>query len=698
MVWNRTTEFLFVLLLTLSVSVSPAFAQDPAGQIQPQTEQQAKQNAQQQSNQEQAQSSEDLLDDSGLLEDDSLLGDEDSLLSDDDSLLGDDDSLLDEDDSLLGDDSLLEVEDSLLEVDDSLLGGDLDSEALFGSEEDSAADAMQLTAAQEHAKLFSESAYPSAATCATCHPRHYKEWSVSQHAYAQLSPIMLSMQNAVNDYTASTNGDFCLRCHAPVGSELQEPVTMSNLDRHPASREGITCVGCHRVNRNFGKVNGRILLEPGDIYAPVYGPSGNAELQRVLENPQEFRVSGSADQPGRGIHGEAERFFELTTPGFCGSCHDVTAPTGFRLEEAFSEFKNTPAAKRGTTCQDCHMSVEQGRDAGYAHGPAAVVGKVETQARKLTNHFFAGPDYSIIHPGIFPHNVQAAQFKTLAEWLEFDWKAGWGTDEFEADVIDDSVFPASWRSVDDRYDGRAIVEEQLKALEWAKSKRLEVLRNAFDLGPIEIHQADGDGIAFSIDVKNITDGHGVPTGFDAERLFFLEVTVRDESGAIVYQSGDRDPNGDVRDWHSRYVRNGELPVDESLFNIQSKFMMRLFRGGEREQVLPVPVSLSALPFIRPEARSSILYGQARGARKHRKGIQALEARTASYRVDGDLLNDSRRYSITARFISQAVPVNLITNIMHVGFDYNMTPREVADAIVEGAVVVREKETEVSIGL
>ena len=64
-------------------------------------------------------------------------------------------------------------------------------------------------AAAEHAKLFVENDYPSATTCATCHPKHYKEWSVSQHSYAQLSPVYLSFSSFTNEITSGTNGDFC---------------------------------------------------------------------------------------------------------------------------------------------------------------------------------------------------------------------------------------------------------------------------------------------------------------------------------------------------------------------------------------------------------------------------------------------------------------------------------------------------------
>ena len=132
---------------------------------------------------------------------------------------------------------------------------------------------------------------------------------------------------------------------------LGESVYISNLDRHPTSREGITCVVCHRINQNYGKASGRLALLEGDLFDPVYGPTGNKELSRVLANPEEFRVVTKRSETGRGIHTQANRFFALTTPGFCGTCHDVTLLNGFRLEEAFAEYKQSPAAKRGVSEQ-----------------------------------------------------------------------------------------------------------------------------------------------------------------------------------------------------------------------------------------------------------------------------------------------------------------------------------------------------------
>ncbi|MGB0581640.1 MAG: multiheme c-type cytochrome [Limisphaerales bacterium] len=545
-----------------------------------------------------------------------------------------------------------------------------------------------------HKALFAENRYPSAATCRTCHPGHYKEWSVSPHAYAQLSPVFNSMHATIVKQTAGSNGDFCIRCHNQVGMNMGEKVFMKNEDRHPTSREGISCIVCHRVKNAYGKVSGRFALEQGDLLEPVYGPTGNQELKRVIESG-DVVLETDREKAGRHIHTDAKRFFQLTESSFCGGCHDVTLMNGFRLEEAFSEFKNSPSAKRGETCQDCHMGKEPGVVSGYRKEPAAIIGDYKTKPRKRTGHMFIGPDYSIIHPGIFPHNDDAAEFATISDWIQFDWRKGWGTDEFEDNIDDDYKFPERWESYDDRIDARDIITEQLELLNEAQEQREKLLRVGFRMGGLEVTKASKRGLDFKVQVRNGTDGHSVPTGFDAERLIWLYVRVFDKNGKVVFQSGDLDPNGDVRDLHSTYVHNGELPLDKYLFNLQSKFITRNLRGGEREQVLAVNYSPDPIPFIRPTTFSSVLRGHPGAARKHKLGIPPLGHRWANYRVKSKQLTEGP-YKIHVQFKAAMVPVNLISEIKVVGFDYNMSPRAVADAIRNGHIVLWDKTVNVDL--
>ncbi len=546
-----------------------------------------------------------------------------------------------------------------------------------------------------HQAVDLESRFPSANSCGSCHPDQFREWSVSQHAYAQMSPVFNAMHGTILKLTNGTNGDFCIRCHTPVGMNLGEPVFMSNMDRNPTSREGVTCIACHRLEVGYSKVSGRLAIAEGDIFDPVFGPNGNEELQRVI-NSDEFSVNEERGQSGRAIHGEVKVLDQISTSGFCATCHDVNLVNGFRLEEAFSEYKSSPAAAQGISCQDCHMGIEPGKNSGYAEAPAAVIGGRPTAMRKRTNHMFAGPDYSIIHPGIFPHNIRASEMASIREWLTFDVDAGWGTETFESAIPSGTSFPDRWNTADDRYDARDIIDTNLELLSVMDTQRLQVLRAGYAIGEVVIHDSGSREVEFDIEVKNVTNGHNVPTGFDAERLVFLQVTVRDAAGEIVFVSGDRDPNGDVRDLHSLYVHDGELPLDKFLFSLQSKFLVRMNRGGEREQVLALNYSPDPLPFLRPSTRATALLARPVGARKHRATIPPLKSNWAKYRVDDDALRGSQGpYTAEVKLVSQMIPVNLIHEIKGVGFDYYMSPRAVADAVVEGAQILWERTVELN---
>ena len=572
-------------------------------------------------------------------------------------------------------------------------------------------DAAQQAIDQAHAACFDNDPFPSAKKCAKCHEGHFREWSVSPHAYAQLSPVFNAMSNTTIKLTNGTNGDFCIRCHTQVGMALHEPIAMTNMDRPPSAREGVTCVVCHRINQPWGKMSSRQYIEPGNLQSPVYGPQGNANLALVLANPDKYGAmkTGGEDPAVRAheIHREAVPFFQITTPGFCGSCHDVFAPTGFRLEDAFSEFKTSPAAReKHQACQDCHMGVVPGQACGFAVAPAARLGNAYSPPRQRTNHMFVGPDYSIIHPGLYPHNTRAIReengpaedgLATMREWLQFDPHSPWGTEEFEAKVPKDAVFPPAWADAKRRREGREILNEQYQLLGEATEARLKLLSTGYQLDEIEIEKADDRGLKFRVKVFNGTDGHGVPTGFDAEREVFLRTTVTDSEGKVVFKSGDLDPNGDVRNDHSVYVHEGELPLDRQLFSLQTKFIVRNVRGGEREQVLPIPYSLDPLPYIRPETRPLNVLGRPISARKQKQNLAANGGyRYADYEVKQDELCGKGPYVVEVKLIAGMVPVNLVNEIQTVGFDYGMSPRQIADNIVAGHLVLHERRTVVNL--
>ncbi|MEM6329011.1 MAG: multiheme c-type cytochrome, partial [Planctomycetota bacterium] len=186
-----------------------------------------------------------------------------------------------------------------------------------------------------------ESDFPSAKQCKACHPKQYREWSRSMHAYAQHSPMFEAFNLTLLERTGGTLGTFCSRCHTPLGTALGENGLVRNVNRSRLSTEGVTCVACHRQSKAFHKSNARQFIEPG------------ASLETCMFGPFE---DATAVPQG---HASAKNPF-LKQSAFCGSCHDVTSPDGVRLEEAFSEWRHSPAAAQDITCQSCHMGPVQG--------------------------------------------------------------------------------------------------------------------------------------------------------------------------------------------------------------------------------------------------------------------------------------------------------------------------------------------------
>ncbi|WP_309387574.1 multiheme c-type cytochrome [Cerasicoccus frondis] len=542
---------------------------------------------------------------------------------------------------------------------------------------------------QAHLYLMTQEKFPSSQDCSVCHPFHYEGWAASPHAYAQLSPIFNSMQGMFISRSGGTNGDFCIRCHTPIGMTLEEPLYTANENRAAVSREGVTCVVCHRINEQYGRVTGRFPIKEGPIYDNMYGPLGNQVIQEVIER---YYVSPSPEKNSgaQKIHMGVGKVSVFEKAVFCGACHDLNSQNGFRLESAYTQFLNSPAARKGQTCQDCHMAKIPGQPlSGYHEGPVAVIGGQPTRSDKLTDHSFHGPDYSIIHAGVFPHSPEGPEIAPFPAWFDFDYNAGWGSAKFELEKASQTQFPEFWRDRELRVKARLFIDNQIKRLEAYNVGRLQLLRRGYQYRSFELTQNTEEGIEFEITLQNGTDGHAVPTGFDAERVVFVEVTVTDSEGTVVFQSGDRDPNGDLRDDLSRYVHNGEVPADEYLISLGSEFLALNLRGGQRPEILTVDYSATPQPFIRPNTRSSLLQGHSPDTRKSVNSIPPHGSRSGDYRVRADQLTGKGPYLVNTKLISQMMPVHLVWDISGVGFDYGLSPKQIGERLVNGALIVWE---------
>ena len=566
-----------------------------------------------------------------------------------------------------------------------------------------------------HAEMLRLDPFPSARLCAACHQNIYEEWRSSAHAYSGISPMFHKFEQKLNDLASGTVGAFCVRCHLPVGTEAGQPREMTLYDRSQdterfvdpyVSVEGVTCIACHRVKERYGRVNGQRRIERGDAFEPMFGSRGGETLERVksMDSVAADRAEYEAGAEKAPIHGSIHAMPALKESEFCMSCHQVAVHPGIKLEVVWDQYLDSPAHGDDVSCQDCHMGQEPGvwnEVNNFSIAPRAVVNNIEeifhsedvqqvvdeetgavTEVKGILHkdHSFVGPGYSIAHPGIFPHNAKPmtrldGTSITIEEWMLFPWREAWGNLDFEEELLrnpDAAQIPSAWSETESpwlhpevRKAGRLFVEKNLEELAKRKIRREQVMNNAskiegpfFDLGASKTPRV-GKGLDFKYEVTNICEGHNLPSGsLGAQPQVWLNVSLLDPDGNRVWESGYVDDAGDLADLHSAQVLSGDpnVPHDDQLFNLQSKFLTTNVKGTDREMFLPVNIDIDQVPFIRPAGVPSTVINHPPFIRMEQHSIPPLRTRDADYSIPGSAFKKPGTYQLAVRLRSRAEPI------------------------------------------
>ena len=177
-------------------------------------------------------------------------------------------------------------------------------------------------------------------TCMECHPKHFREWSGSMHAYAADDPVFQALNRKGQEETGGQLGSFCVQCHAPMAVELGLTSDGLNLDQVPQWAKGVTCYFCHNAVEVAGQHNNPIRL--------AMDQTMRGGLRDPVDSPAHFTAySDLIDADSR------------TSSPMCGSCHDIVTPGGVHLERTFAEWKTTifgqDDPRTHLSCGQCHM-------------------------------------------------------------------------------------------------------------------------------------------------------------------------------------------------------------------------------------------------------------------------------------------------------------------------------------------------------
>jgi len=244
---------------------------------------------------------------------------------------------------------------------------------------DSAAPGQPDASMSEPATTLTAAQLRDPATCAGCHPAHYREWSSSMHAYAAKDPVFLAMNRRGQRETNGELGDFCINCHAPMAVRDNLTKDGLNIEQLPDFERGVSCYFCHNVTAIEGDHNGKLrIANDSTMRGPLRDPFPSAA------HGSEYSSLLDEEKP--------------TSTAMCGGCHDVVTPAGVRLERSFKEYKHGIFGKSppGSTlpfdsCSGCHMPPKPGFAADVAGAPQ----------RTLHEHMWPGVDVPLTD---FPHS------------------------------------------------------------------------------------------------------------------------------------------------------------------------------------------------------------------------------------------------------------------------------------------------------
>jgi len=319
--------------------------------------------------------------------------------------------------------------------------------------------------------------------CGGCHERQYKGWQGSMHSISFKDPVFQAewalAEKAVGGGAMTK---LCGGCHTPIGILTNTVKFDPKLGKHGGfTTEGVAekGVSCDVCHTASGS---------SAKTSPYGGPGNNSLI--YTPGTTKFGPLKDAKSP----YHETQFSDQHTKAEFCGNCHNIFHPDNkFPIEHTYDEWKQTPYAQNGIVCQDCHMV------------PVDTARRVADEMKRpkdLKDHGLGGI-------------------------------AGAGA-ENERSLVHDHGFVG----------GNSIIAPLLgvEGGEEHKAEAIKRLQSAAELD-LFVKPIDATGTyELKVKVTNQRAGHQLPTSLTFIRQIWLDVSVTDAQGKVVFRSGELGAN------------------------------------------------------------------------------------------------------------------------------------------------------------
>ena len=186
--------------------------------------------------------------------------------------------------------------------------------------------------------------------CGECHTDLTRQYEQSlmhmsfTHPWDEIEYFELALPHSEKVEKVAGVKAGCNGCHAPLAF-LAGDIPPKRPAENTRANEGVSCDLCHSIVGFEGEVpfNFNFIVSPGDV---------------------QQGVRSGTESPGHEI---AVNPFMMSAE-LCGTCHNEKDPWGLWVKATHLEWQESPQAKAGIVCQDCHMPKAPGNSAPEAGG------------------------------------------------------------------------------------------------------------------------------------------------------------------------------------------------------------------------------------------------------------------------------------------------------------------------------------------
>lgn len=343
---------------------------------------------------------------------------------------------------------------------------------------------------------FDQRSLGGSESCGTsgCHEEIYKEWAVSAHRYSAMDAAFQKVQSVMGEQNGAESTRYCGGCHDPISLfSGTKNIFTEDLTNLVGYQEGVSCIVCHAIKETDVKGNANYVISQPRRYMFEFSEGSTERFLRdfLIRSYPRFHVKTLQ-----------HKLFK--SPEFCAACHkqfideEINQVGWVQLQNQYDNWRksrwNTPGDPTKTIeCRECHMPLQPSNDP--ASGDDLDYNRTPGDGKHRSHRFLAANQFMPVALGLEGADEHAE--------LTLKWLRG----EIEIPEIADK-----WRQ------GPAV--------------------------PVELVVPDtvvhGEEVEIQAIISNNKVGHDFPTGPLDIIQAWVEITVADQNGNVVFASGQRD--------------------------------------------------------------------------------------------------------------------------------------------------------------